>query len=61
MDDLFGRLVKKYALDEVKQEELMELLANMGYPIRRDRGYNTSELIDTTSSDNFDFGANYVA
>lgn len=59
IEDLYGRLVKKYALDNQQQAELMQLLFDMGYPLRRDRGYNIDELIDETSSDNFDWAANY--
>jgi hypothetical protein len=61
IEDLYSRLVKKYALDDVKQAELMQLLADMGYPLRRDRGFNVGELIDQTSSDNMDWAANYQA
>lgn len=61
MEDLYSRLVKKYALDDVKQAELMQLLSDMGYPLRRDRGFNVNELIDQTSSDNMDWAANYPA
>lgn len=59
IEDLYGRLVKKYALDNQQQAELMQLLFDMGYPLRRDRGYNVDELIDETSSDNFDWSAQY--
>lgn len=59
IEDLFTRLVKKYALDDQKQAELMQLLSDMGYPLRRDRGYNINELIDETSSDNFDWSAQF--
>jgi|ERR1700722_1757543 len=59
IEDLYGRLVKKYALDEREQAELMQLLFDMGFPLRRDRGFNTNELIDQTSSDNMDWAANY--
>lgn len=61
IEDLFGRLVKKYALDDRQQAELMQLLFDMGYPLRRDRGYNVNELIDETSSDNYDWSAQYPA
>lgn len=57
----YGKLVKKWALNDEKQAELMELLANMGYPMRRDRGYKLDEEVDITSSDNFDWGAGYYS
>jgi hypothetical protein len=59
IEDLYGRLVKKYALNEREQAELMQLLFDMGFPLRRDRGYNVGEIIDQTSSDNMDWAANY--
>jgi hypothetical protein len=59
--DLFDRLVKKFALTNVQQHELMELLANMGYPIQRDRAYNVNELMDITSTDNYDYSAHYAS
>lgn len=61
IEDLYGRLVKKHALDNQQQAELMQLLCDMGYPLRRDRGFDVNELIDETSSDNFDWAANYPA
>jgi len=59
IEDLYTRLVKKYALGDQQQAELMQLLFDMGYPLRRDRGFNINELIDETSSDNFDWSAQY--
>jgi hypothetical protein len=59
IEDLFGRLVKKYSLTERDQAETMQLLADMGYPLRRDRGYMIDEDFDSTSSDNMDWAANY--
>lgn len=61
IEDIYGKLVKKHNLSDRDQAELMQLLADMGYPLRRDRGYNTNEEIDTTSSDNYDWAANYPA
>lgn len=61
IEDLYGRLVKKYALNEREQAELMQLLFDMGFPLRRDRGYDVNEIIDQTSSDNMDWAANYQA
>lgn len=56
--------VKEYDLTKREQVELMELLENMGYAQpRRDRGYQMKldKKMNFTSSDNFDFGANYPA
>lgn len=59
IEDLFGRLVKKYSLTERDQAETMQLLADMGYPLRRDRGYMIDEEFDSTSSDNMDWASNF--
>lgn len=59
MEDLFSRQVKKYKLTDREQAETMQLLADMGYPLRQDRGFLLDEDVDTRSSDNFDWNANY--
>lgn len=59
IEDLFARQVKKYNLSDREQAETMTLLSDMGYPLRRDRGFLADEGIDTTSTDNFDWAANY--
>jgi hypothetical protein len=59
IEDLFDRQVKKYNFDIQQQAELMQLLEDMGYPLRRDRGFLRDEEIDITRSDNFDWAANY--
>lgn len=51
--------VKKYNLNQREKSEVAWLLFDMGYPIRGDRGFYPDEEYDTTSSDNYDFGANY--
>lgn len=53
--------IKKYALDVREQTELVQLITDMGYAVRRDRGFTLDEKVDTTSSDNFDWNANYPA
>jgi hypothetical protein len=53
------RQVSKYKLNDREQAQVMQLLADMGYPLRQDRGYLADEDVDTTSSDNFDWAANY--
>ena len=59
IEDMFSKLSKKYDLTNREQAEVMQLLADMGYPVRRDRGYDLDEEVHTTSSDNFDWMANY--
>ena len=37
----------------------MQYLADSGLPLREDRGYDYDEEVDVSSSDNFDWMANY--
>lgn len=59
IEDIYGKQVKKYKLNEREQAETMQLLADMGYPLRQDRGYLADEDVDFASSDNMDWAANY--
>ncbi len=59
IEDCYGTIVKKYDLNNREQAELFQLLADMGYAIRRPRGHLMDEKIDYTSTDNFDYAANY--
>lgn len=59
IEDMFTKLAKRYKLSEREQAELVQLLSDMNYPLRRDRGIPLDEETDTSSSDNFDWAANY--
>lgn len=59
IERMFTKLSEKYDLTKREQAELLQLLADMGYPVRRDRGFDLDEDFDASSSDNFDFNANY--
>lgn len=59
IEDLYQKQVNKYKLNDREQAQVMQLLSDMGYPLRQDRGYLADEDVDTTSSDNFDWAANY--
>lgn len=62
IEEIFDKQVKEYDLTKREQSELMFLLENMGYAMpRRDRGYTRDHQMDYSSSQNFDFGANYPA
>ena len=61
IEDVFDRLADKYDLTPREEMETMQLLADMGYPLRRPRGYNRDEEIDYTSTDNFDWAQNFPA
>jgi hypothetical protein len=52
-------LIEKYKLDDREQLELVACLTDMGFPVRRPRGYKLDEQIDPKSVDNFDWMANY--
>jgi len=61
IEDMFKKFDEKYKFDDKQKVECLQLFADMGYPIRRDRGYLPDEDSDPTSSDNFDWAANYQA
>lgn len=61
IEDMFDRLATKFKLSDRDRFECMQLFADMGYPMRRDRGFLNDEDVDPTSSDNFDWAANYQA
>ena len=59
LEDLYDRQVKEFGLNKREQAQVMWLLADMGFPLRRDRGFMPDQDVDTTSSDNMDWAANY--
>lgn len=59
IEDLYSRQVKEYGLNKREQACVMQLLTDMGYPLRQDRGFMPDEEIDLASSDNMDWAANY--
>lgn len=56
---MFKKQCEAYKLTDREKAETMQLLADMGYPMRQDRGFMMNDEVDTTSSDNFDWAANY--
>lgn len=60
LEDMFQKLAKKYKLNDREKLETIQLLSDMGFPIRTDRGL-VDEEFDPTSSDNMDFSAQYKA
>jgi len=58
IEDSFWRLSEKYELTKRERAELEQLLADMGYWIRRDRGYLLDEDIVPSSVDKFDWQSN---
>jgi len=59
LEDEYAKQIKEYKLDKREQRELGQLLEDMGYPLRIDRGVPPGTEIDTTRSDNSDWAANY--
>jgi hypothetical protein len=59
INHIFQDQVKKYSLNDRERSEVKWLLFDMGYAIRGDRGFMPDEEVDETSSDNYDFMANY--
>lgn len=61
IEDMFTKLAQRYKLSDRERAELVQLLSDMNYPLRRDRGVPLDEETDTSSTDNFDWAANYRA
>lgn len=59
IEDIFQKQVKEYNLDKREQACVAQLLDDMGYALRTDRGYAVGEEVDPASSDNMDWMANY--
>lgn len=60
MEGIFKKLSAKYKLNDREKMETIQLLADMGFPVRLDRGMIDDE-VDITSSDNVDWSAQYKA
>jgi hypothetical protein len=61
IEDLYNRQVKKWALSEREQAEVQQLLFDMGYPLRQDRGFMPDDDLEVYDTDNMDWAANYKA
>jgi hypothetical protein len=61
IEQIFKKQAELYKLTMREKAETLQLLEDMGYAIRRDRGIHPDEDIDRTRSDNYDWGANYPA
>jgi hypothetical protein len=58
-EDIFRKLSKKYKLTDREKAELIQYLEDSNMPIRIDRGYDSDESFNESSSDNFDWSAQY--
>ncbi len=61
IQDMFEKLTKEYKLDDRETLTLVQLLLDMGWAVRRDRGIALDKPTITTSPFNFDYQANYTA
>lgn len=59
IEDLYARQVKEYGLNKREQACVMQLLSDMGYPLRQDRGFMPDYDLHVEDSDNMDWAANY--
>lgn len=59
IEDLYSRQIEKYKLNTREQAEVQQLISDMGYPMRQDRGYLPDETLEVTDSNNFDWAANF--
>lgn len=64
IEDLFHRQAKKWNLSDREKAEVIQLIQDMGYPVPRlDRGFQVDdkETYERSSTDNYDYPANYNA
>jgi hypothetical protein len=59
IEDLFTRQSEYYGLNKREKAQVIQLMDDMGYAMRRDRGF-PGEEIHVQDSDNFDWAANYA-
>jgi len=60
IEQIFVDQCKKYKLTDREKAETIQLMADMGYPMRQDRGYLTDEDVDETDGQ-YDWNSNYQA
>jgi hypothetical protein len=59
IEDLYARQVKFYKLSDREQAEVQQLLFDMGYPLRQDRGFSPEDQLEITDSNGMDWAANF--
>lgn len=59
IEDLFTRQVEKFKLNTREQAQVMWLLADMGYPLRRDRGFMPDDDFDPSGTEGMDWAQNF--
>jgi len=61
IEDLYKRQVDRWSLTDREQAEVQQLLFDMGYPLRQDRGFMPGDDLEVFDTDNMDWAANYRA
>lgn len=60
IEDTFEKLSKKYKLDDRERASVIQVISDMGYgSVWMDRGLIDEDEIDVSSSDNYDWAAQY--
>ena len=59
MEDMFVKLADKFDLTLRERHELIQLVQDMGYPIRLDRAYAGEDTKDYYKKDHFDLAQNF--
>jgi hypothetical protein len=59
IEDLYNRQVKFYKLNDREQAEVMQLLSDMGYALRQDRGFMPEDALEVSDSNGMDWASNF--
>ena len=59
IEDLYNRQVKFYKLTDREQAEVMQLLSDMGYALRQDRGFMPEDALEVSDSNGMDWASSY--
>ena len=59
IERIYDNQVKLYKLNTREQAEVMQLLADMGYPLRQDRGFMPEDALEVSDRNGIDWAANY--
>lgn len=61
IEDLYKRQSDLYKLNTREKAEVMQLLSDMGYPLRQDRGFMPEDALEVYDSNGMDWASNYKA
>lgn len=59
IEDMYKRQSDRWKLTDREQAELQQLLFDMGYPMRQDRGFMPEDQLEVTDSNGMDHAANF--